>query len=107
MWEHIGWNITVQKLAGLVGTLQSLETRTWGEIKADNGGKARGNGTNSHFIPISKLPKREGKQALKYGYKDRFDEVFSLRISSLERLIGVEDMGLFKILWFDPDHSFF
>lgn len=107
LWQHFGWNIEPCKLANIVCTLQELESRTWGDIKFDSGGKSKGHGTNSHFIPISQLPKREAKEYLKLGYSDKFDKIFSLRISSLERLIGVVDMGLFKILWFNPNHDFF
>nr|DAF80646.1 MAG TPA: hypothetical protein [Caudoviricetes sp.] len=107
LWQHSGWQITAPKMANIVNTLQELETRKWGEIKSDSGGKAKGHGTNSHFIPISKLPKAEAKEYLKLDYGDKYDKIFSLRISSMERLIGVVDMGLFKILWFNPNHEFF
>lgn len=107
LWTHSGWNITPYKLADIVGTLQDLESRKWGEIKSDSGGKSKGHGTNSHFISISKLPKLEAKEYLKLGYGDEYDKIFSLRVNSTERLIGVVDMGLFKILWFNPNHDFF
>ena len=107
IWQHEGWDISVPKLADIVSTLQNLESRKWGEIKADSGGKAEGHGTNSHFISIAKLPKAEAREYLKLGYRDKYDKVFSLRLSSLERLIGVVDMNVFRILWFDPKHEFF
>lgn len=108
IWEHDGWkNTSIEKLAEIVCKLQDFEKQTWGEIKKASGGKSEGHGNNNHSIPITELPKREMKLITGKGYKEQYDKVFSLRLTSLERLIGFVDMDELRILWFDPEHKIF
>jgi hypothetical protein len=68
---------------------------TWAEIK-----KAK---KQNHTIAVKQLCKaaRDRVDALRLG----IDDVFSLRVSGAERIIGVRDRQYLKILWWDPDHQ--
>ena len=90
----------------LLKQFQSLERMTWQEIVSASGGKKQG--SNSHFIPISDISRKFKKKldALRYISKD-LRTLFSLRLKGKLRLIGLidENTGIFKIIWFDPDHE--
>lgn len=87
--------------------LQSYEQQTWQEILDASGGKAEGHGSNSHFVLATELPKSEKAQFIRRGYMNDYDYVFSLRLTAKERLIGIADLNVFHVLWFDPTHSLF
>lgn len=109
-WEHPCWN----DCEGLrffsehiLEKLKNFEKQTWQEIQSASGGKSEGHGNNSHFIDASKLKKPERKIFIKLGYMEKYEKVFSLRLSGQERLIGFVDLNVFHILWFDLEHNFF
>lgn len=110
LWQHEGWQDceSIQFFTEhIISKLQKLENVTWQEILDASGGKSDGRGNNNHFIPATKLPYDERKIFAKLGYMKDFEKVFSLRLSGKERLIGVVDMNVFEILWFDAKHKFF
>lgn len=106
-WEYSGWQgLSLQFFAEhIVNKLQSYEQQTWREILDASGGKAEGRGSNSHFILATELSRQEKAQFIKHGYMGAYDYVFSLRLAAKERLIGVADLNIFHVLWFDPMHS--
>ena len=110
IWSHDGWS-NCQNLQSfvesIINKLQDYETQTWQDVQSASGGKSSGKGSNSHFISASQLPKKEKREFIRLGFMDKYDKVFSLRLSALERLVGVVDMNRFDILWYDPNHSFF
>lgn len=109
-WEHLGWQqvSSLQYFAErIINKLKNLETQTWQEVQDASGGKSPGHGNNSHFINGSLLPKDEKEFFIKRGYMEAYGEVFSLRLSGLERLIGVADRAVFRIIWYDPGHEIF
>ncbi|BEU87469.1 hypothetical protein TAMA11512_21230 [Selenomonas sp. TAMA-11512] len=109
-WEHKGWKsvTTIQDFHDrIIAKLKDFESMVWQEILDASGGKSKGNGNNHHFIMGNKLPKEEGRAFIEKGYMERYEKVFSLRLSGRERLIGIVDGGMFCVLWFDPDHVFF
>lgn len=77
------------------------------DLKSQSGGKAKGNGTNNHFISGTLLPKEYQKVFIERGYMRNYEKVFSLRSDARKRLIGVVDRNVFYILWFDEAHSMF
>lgn len=110
LWQHEGWQACegLQFFAEhIISKLQELETVTWQEILNATGGKSDGHGNNNHFINATKLPGDERHKFIELGYMRIFEKVFSLRLAGKERLIGVVDMNIFKILWFDAQHKFF
>ena len=91
----------------VITKLQELEKMSWQEILDASGGKSAGHGNNNHFIGGQKLPAEERRIFIERGYMRDFEKVFSLRLSGKERLIGVVDLNVFKILWYDKEHRFF
>ena len=109
-WDHAGWRhvSSLQEFAErIINKLKNLETQTWQEVQNASGGKSPGHGNNSHFINASYLPTDAAQYFEEKGYKDAYDEIFSLRLSGLERLIGVADKAVFRVIWYDPEHKFF
>ena len=109
-WEHTGWQEvpSLQFFAErIINKLKNLETQTWQEVQDASGGKSPGHGNNSHFINASYLPSDAARYFHDKGYEEAYDDVFSLRLSGSERLIGVADKAVFRIIWYDPEHKFF
>ena len=74
--------------------LANFESMKWLEIE----------GPKSHFVKFSSLSKKAQKRLKKLKYDD-IDELFSLRLSGKERLWGIREGSIFKILWWDPTHE--
>ena len=110
LWNHKGWRDcqTLQFFTEhIISKLQEFEKMTWQEILNASGGKSEGHGNNNHFISGIELPLEERKVFIELGYMRDFEKVFSLRLSGKERLIGIVDLNIFKVLWFDANHRFF
>lgn len=109
-WNHSGW-LACKDLKffaeHIIDKLQSYEQQTWQEILNASGGKAEGKGNNSHFIIGSQLPRDEKSLFIKSGYMEKYEKVFSLRLTGKERLIGFVDLNVFHVLWFDAEHKIF
>ena len=67
-------------------------------------GKLRDNGSNNHGIPVSKLSK-DAQDVLREHRLDDREVVFSLRLTNLERIWGLREGRVLRILWFDPVHE--
>ena len=110
IWEHGGWLKCKDPkffVDHIISKLQALETQKWQDILDSSGGKSIGHGNNNHFVLASQLPQKEKRAFIQLEYMERFEKVFSLRLSGKERLIGIVDMSRFDILWYDPEHNFF
>lgn len=75
---------------------------TWGELLQAAGGRSSGN--NNHPISVADLA-NDAQRRLQELRLDDIDEVWSLRLSSTIRVIGIRDGRAFKALWFDRHHS--
>lgn len=110
IWQHEGWR-DCENLSffaeHIISKLQEYEKLKWQEILNASGGKSEGHGNNNHFIAGNKLPKLEKREFIKFGYMEKYEKVFSLRLTGQERLIGFVDLNIFNILWFDAEHKFF
>ena len=88
-----GWKeISKEKLwDNLFPKLQAFETMTWSEL-GENG---------SHSVSFDSLiPKAQKRlEDLKI---DDIDELYSLRLTGKERIWGVRDRNILKLLWWDP-----
>jgi len=77
--------------------LRNYESMTWREIKQnDNSG--------SHAIPIDRLC-LEAQKRLMALKQDDAATLFSLRINQKQRVWGIRDEHIFRILWWDPEHT--
>jgi len=72
-----------------------FETMQWREIEGASG---------SHPVQVSDLEKR-ARDRLVDIQQDDIDELFSLRIGGKERVWGIRDFNVLKILWWDPHHE--
>lgn len=100
--DHPKWCLSQKDFYGyIISKLISFERMTWHDIEAASGGRKQG--TNHHFIPVSDMTK-EAQQRLQ-DIKVFYDELFSLRLSNIERLYGILENGIFHIIWYDPQHE--
>jgi len=117
--EKIAWRFSIVDLYGPWGwkskagkdwwskifpKLKDLESMTWAAIMDASGGKSRGHGNNSHFVPVSKLAKQAKERLKEIGQEDLSD-LFSLRLDGKTRIYGIRDGRALKLLWYDPSHT--
>ena len=88
----------------IISKLKAFEGMTWGEIMQISGGRNRG--TNSHFENISDLIP-EAQKRWKELKLDEYDRIFSLRLAGTQRLYGILENGILKIVWHDPIHEIY
>lgn len=74
--------------------IKHFETMTWSVIK----------GSQNHTINVADICK-EAQKRLRDIQLDDIDELFSLRISGAKRIFGIRDGRVFKVLWWDPNHT--
>jgi hypothetical protein len=82
------------KLRDVIQKLGNFESMKWHEIE----------GSQSHFISVESLSKPAQDRLLEIGQED-IDQVFSLRLMGAERVIGIRDRWILKLLWWDPNHE--
>jgi hypothetical protein len=105
-WDGpFGWDgLGREKLKDIVKKAKHFESMTWAEIKAGTHGE-RGK-SNNHFVPVADCVKEAQKRFKQLvPYKKGIDEVFCLRLQGKERIIGIVEGHIFKVFWWDPDHS--
>lgn len=93
-----GWgNITREDFfEEVIKKLSDYETMLWGEIFQDK--------TRDHSIPFTKLSS-EAQKRLRSLKMDDVDDVYRLRLTGKKRVYGILDRYIFKILWWDPQHT--
>ena len=97
MVDPFGWhNMDGRKLSELRQKLGNFESMTWAEILI----KAK---KQHHAIPKKDLckPARDRLIAIQ---EDDVDDLVRLRLSNLERVWGILDGDVFRVLWWDPYH---
>jgi len=93
------WKIWNNKI---LPQLMKFEGMTWAQIKViPKDGKNGGN--KHHHVPIESFTEAGKKEVKKYNL--HYDEMFSLRLSNLERIFGVLDKGILHIIWYDDKHE--
>lgn len=92
----------IELLYEILSKLKNFETMTWQEIFDASGGRKHGN--NSHGIPIKSLTAAARKR-LKELKLDDYESLFSLRLTGTQRIWGILDGCILKILWFDSKHK--
>lgn len=76
--------------------LLNYEKRTWGEIL--------GNRKRDHSCSIDSISKK-ARDRLKELKLDDIDSLFRFRLSGKQRVWGIREGRVFKLLWWDPDHE--
>ncbi len=95
MVDPFGWHVLDgHTLFKIQGRLASLETMTWNEIF----------GRQHHQIPINRIC-RAARQRLEAIGQDDIERVVSLRLEGGKRVWGILEMGVLRLLWWDPEHQ--
>lgn len=93
-----GWHeVDSPTLQRIRERLKNFESMTWAEI-LNEGGK------RNHFIPVKDLCK-EARDRLQTIKQDDVDEILSLGLTGRERIFGILENSVLRLLWWDPKHS--
>lgn len=76
--------------------LKSFESMKWTEVK-----KAK---KHNHSVQVSGFAKKARDRIVELGLGE-YDELFSMRLSSKERIYGILSKGVLAVIWYDPDHK--
>jgi len=83
---------------GAAKELADLERLTWRELVA--GGYQR----RYNHCPASEMSRLAQDRPMELKLDD-FETLFSIRIDQKKRLWGLLHDGIFRLLWWDPDHQ--
>lgn len=75
--------------------LKNFETMTWSEIE----------GPENHPLSPSSLSREATRRLDELERDDLAESLFSLRVTGAKRVIGVRHQHIFKIMWWDPEHT--
>ena len=87
------WPVGAAVEVQILRKLQQFDSMNWHEIE----------GPDHHAIGVDRLSK-EAQARLTEIKQDDTDEVFSFHFSGKPRIIGIRDMNVVKLLWWDPEH---
>ena len=82
--------------------MNDFASMKWSEIKQDD--------KNNHFVDTNGMSKYY-KERLSILVRDRIIEseyperLFSLRLSEIKRIYGIQEDKKFHVIWFDPHHE--
>jgi len=78
--------------------------RTWADIKSEKHDNGK---TKHHLLDVDGLSKAALERVQKLKVDISAENIFSIRINNLTRIIGLRDGEKFIIKWFDPAHNFY
>lgn len=81
-------------LLDVIKKLSAFESMTWSEIE----------GSKHHSVEVWQIGKQAQNRLIEID-QDDVAELFSLRLSGKERVWGIRDGHIFRLLWWDPDHT--
>jgi hypothetical protein len=92
-----GWSqaSTDEILRTIVPKLHNYESMTWAEIEGPSG---------SHSVQLDQLCSEAQVRLNEIGRGD-LESLFSVRINGEQRVWGVKDIAILRVIWWDPDHS--
>jgi hypothetical protein len=93
--DPFGWHsVTGTKFHYIRDKLAHYETMTWSEIL----------GPQNHQIPRANLC-HDAQVRLRELKQDDIDSLLSLHLSARERVFGILEGSVLRILWWDPEHG--
>lgn len=99
MVEPFGWHkVSGTELQNVRQRLASLESMTWKEILYEGGGK------RNHLIKVIDLCDAAQQRLAAIG-QDDIDSVMSLGLTRVERIFGILENNVLRLLWWDPLHE--
>ncbi len=99
MVDPFGWHKieSVEKLREILGKLCELEALSWNEILVIRK-------KQNHEVDSGDLSKEAQKRLVEI-FQDDIDSLVSLRLSGAERVWGIREKAVLKLLWWDPNHQ--
>jgi len=98
MCDPFGWHRVDEKTLNKIREkLANFESMTWREILIV--GK-----NQHHLIKRSSLCKKAQKRLVTLR-QDDIDELVSLRLAGIERIYGILENSILRLLWWDPNHA--
>ena len=98
--EHAPWSflaMSEKERSFLFDKMRTIDKSRWREFE----GRQRA----SHLLNYDSLSKEARNRLEELQLDDYQDEVYSIRLSNLRRLIGIRKSNVFKLLWWDPAHT--
>lgn len=89
-------SMDARTLVSVLTKLKSFERMNWQELRNDG----------SHSVPTFNLIK-DARDRLEQLHLDDYDEIYSLRLTGTQRIYGIKDGGVIRILWWDPIHEIY
>jgi len=90
--------------ADILDKIIQYSKRTWADIKAEKHDNGK---TKHHFLAVDGLSKAALERVKKLKVDNTGNNIFSIRINNLVRIIGLRYGEKFIIKWFDPAHNFY
>jgi hypothetical protein len=92
-----GWHRAdvYQVLGEIVPKLHDYESMKWGDMDGASG---------SHSVELENLC-ADAQARLQAIGKDEQGRLYSVRITGERRVWGIRDIGILRVLWWDPDHA--
>jgi hypothetical protein len=98
MMTPYGWHeVPSEKVREIREKLSSFESMSWGEILTRSNGK-------HHEVAVGRIDSG-ARLCLDETRQGDVDSLVSLRLTGKERIWGILELGVLKVLWWDPDHS--
>ncbi|HUX44658.1 MAG TPA: hypothetical protein VMV57_07905 [Terracidiphilus sp.] len=91
--------LTAEELSRLRERLSNLETMTWNDIFVT----AK---KHNHSIPVHELRCEHARKWMKANMPDQL-ELWTLRVTGVERVWGVFSEGAYQIIFWDPQHRIY
>ena len=97
MVDPHGWHaLSVADANRIKSRLAAFETMRWKEILFHSAYR-------NHMIPVTRLA-HSAQERLRILEQDDIDAVISLGITQMERVFGILEHNVLKVLWWDPNH---
>jgi hypothetical protein len=97
MVDPFGWHeVDAERLKAIRAQLAGIEGNTWKDLLVRDG-------KHNHFIPVTKICP-DAQEHLRAMHLDDTDSLVSLRVGHKERIWGILELNVLKILWWDPEH---
>jgi hypothetical protein len=91
-WHEIG----ATKIADIRSKLANFESMTWSQILQD----AK---KHNHLVPVTSIIPKAQKRLLEID--QQVDDLVSLHLSGQERIWGILEDYILRVLWWDPFHE--
>lgn len=89
----------------ILSWMMAMSDRTWSEIRKDKHDKS--DKTCHHFLDYDGLSKEAKARVDLMISEEEREEIFSLRLTNLCRIIGLRKDEVFHAKWFDKMHKFY